>query len=49
MKEMVGQARENGYNVVVMNHYAPKDETDLRLLNLTNNKYLDEVVEFALK
>lgn len=43
--EMVGKASERGYNCVVMNHYAPPGEKDLRLMDFTQNKHLDEVVK----
>ena len=42
--EMVGEAAEKGYHCVVMNHFAPPGETNLRLMDFTKNKYLDEVV-----
>jgi hypothetical protein len=36
-----------GYNVVVFNHFAPHDEKDLRLIDMTKNRHMDEVIEFV--
>jgi predicted alpha/beta-fold hydrolase len=33
--EMVGTAAERGFTCVVLNHFAPKNEQNLRLLNFT--------------
>ena len=33
--------------MVVFTHFAPKGETDLRLLDMTKNQYMDEVIDFT--
>ena len=47
MVEMTGAFKENGFNCICFNHYAPENEKDLRLMNMCNDKYLDEVIEYA--
>jgi predicted alpha/beta-fold hydrolase len=33
--------------MVVFNHWGVQGEKDLRLMDMNNNKYLDEVIEFV--
>jgi predicted alpha/beta-fold hydrolase len=44
MIEMAGACKENGINCICFNHYAPPDEKGLRLMNMCEDKYLDEVI-----
>lgn len=47
MIEMAGACKENDINCILFNHYAPANEKDLRLMNMCDDKYLDEVIEYA--
>ena len=47
LTELTNHVIKKGYNMVVFNHYAPKDETELRLMDMNHNRYLDEVIEFT--
>ncbi len=49
MVDTTGEAINNGINVIGMNHYAPKGEEDMRCMNMCENKYLDEVISYALE
>ena len=44
IKELAGHCTNNGFNVIAVGHYAPKNESDLRLMDFNKNKYLDEVI-----
>lgn len=46
-KEMAGFAAKHGYNVVCFNHHAPPNEKGYRMMDMTNNCYMDEVIEYA--
>lgn len=48
MKEMTGYCIRNGYNVVRFNHYSAKNEKDLRLMDFTKQKYMNEVIQYAV-
>lgn len=47
MQDLSGICAENGINAILFNHYAPAGEQECRLMDLTLNKYLDEVIIFA--
>ena len=48
-EELAGALAHAGINVVVFNHFAPADERELRLMNMCENKYMDEVIDFCQK
>lgn len=45
--EMAGFGNQNGYNIVVFNHQAPKGESGLRMMDMSERKHLDECIEFV--
>lgn len=47
MIEMAGACKENGMSTISFNHYAPAGEKNLRLINMCEDKYLDEVIQYA--
>ena len=44
---MAGFAAKHGYNVVCFNHHAPAKEKGYRMMDMTKNCYMDEVIEYA--
>ena len=44
MLDMAGASIENDISVVAYNHYAPRNEKDLRLMDMSLDKHLDEVI-----
>lgn len=49
MQDLAGECYDNNINVIMFNHYAPRGEENVRLMDLGHNKYLDEVIEYACK
>lgn len=47
MKEISGMGRERGYNVICFNHYGPPNTKDYRMMDMSNNCYIDEVIQYA--
>ena len=47
MVDTTGEAVSCGIDVIGYNHYAPRGEKDLRLMNMCEDKHLDEVISFA--
>lgn len=47
IKELSGHCTNNGFNVIAVGHYAPANETNLRLMDFNKQKYLDEVILYA--
>ena len=47
MHDIAGSCAENGIHSVLFNHYAPKGQNDLRLMDLSQNEHLDEVIEYT--
>ena len=47
MKEMSGMGREKGYNVICFNHYAPANTKDYRMMDMSHNCYIDEIIQYA--
>ena len=42
--EMVGETSNQGYNLVVFNHFALPNHSNLRMMDMCQNKYIDEVI-----
>ena len=47
MMELSGKASENGINMVSFNHFAYPGETDCRLLDISQNEHLSEVIDYT--
>jgi hypothetical protein len=44
MEDLSGLCALNGFNCVLFNHYAPRGEKEVRMMDLSKNKYIDEVI-----
>lgn len=49
IQEVRAHGNDRGYNLVVLNHYAPPGEQGLRLMDMTKNQYINEVIEYTKK
>ena len=47
MREFSGMGREKGYNVICFNHYAPLNGKNYRMMDMSHNCYMDEVIQYA--
>ena len=45
--DLRGESNLRVYEFVVFTHFATPGETDLRIMDMSNTKYLDEVLEFT--
>jgi predicted alpha/beta-fold hydrolase len=48
-QDLVGLCVENGINVVQFNHHVASEEMDCRLMDMSDNKHLDEVIDYVHK
>ena len=45
--DLAFESSHRGYNMVAFNHFAPAGCKNLRLMDLCENKHVDEVIQFA--
>ena len=45
--DLAFEGSNRGYNMVAFNHFAPPGSKNLRLMDLCENKHVDEVIQFA--
>lgn len=47
LTELTDFVVEKGYNMVIFNHFAPEGEKDLKLMDMNENRHMDEVIRFV--